>query len=86
VFNYVAYTFYYMFGTLVCSLALFVEKVSFWALFEEKNGKDVTFLKLSQLDYILNMFVYVSGKSSQKLKSNRERMEEKALSVLLAGT
>jgi hypothetical protein len=49
VFNYVAYTFYYMFGTLVCSLTLFVEKVSFRALFEgkqkswEKNGKEVTF-------------------------------------------
>jgi hypothetical protein len=39
VFNYVAYTFHYMFGTLVCSLTLFVEKVPF----REKNGKDVTF-------------------------------------------
>jgi hypothetical protein len=28
-FNYVAYTFYYMFGTLVFSLTLFVEKVPF---------------------------------------------------------
>jgi hypothetical protein len=37
VFNYVAYTFYYMFDTLVCSLTQFVEKVPFWALFEEKQ-------------------------------------------------
>jgi hypothetical protein len=37
VFNCVAYTFYYMFGTLVCSLAIFVEKVTFQALFEERK-------------------------------------------------
>jgi hypothetical protein len=37
------------------------------------------------LDYTLNAFVSVSEKSSQKLKSNGERMEEKALSVLFAG-
>jgi hypothetical protein len=49
---------------------------------ERERGK---FLGLSQLDDTLNVFVYVSGKSSQKLKSNGERMEEKALSVLLAG-
>jgi hypothetical protein len=51
-FNYVAYTFYYMFGTLVCPLTLFVEIVSFQALFEEKqkswekNGKEVTLYDL----------------------------------------
>jgi hypothetical protein len=49
-----------------------------------KSGCD-KFLGLNQLDYTLNVFVQVSGKSSQKLKSNGERMEEKALSVLLAG-
>jgi hypothetical protein len=37
VFNYVAYTFYYAFGALVCSLTLFVENVTFRALFEEKQ-------------------------------------------------
>jgi hypothetical protein len=36
VFNYVAYTFYYAFGALVCSLTLSVENVTFMALFEEK--------------------------------------------------
>jgi hypothetical protein len=34
VFNYVAYTFYYMFGTLVCYLTLFVEKIPPPSLFE----------------------------------------------------
>jgi hypothetical protein len=29
--------FYYVFGTLVCSLTQFVEKVPFQALFEEKQ-------------------------------------------------
>jgi hypothetical protein len=37
VFNYVAYTFYYAYVSLVCSLTLFVEKVSFRALLEEKQ-------------------------------------------------
>jgi hypothetical protein len=36
VFEYVAYNFYYAFGTLVCSLTLFVEKVPFGDLFDEK--------------------------------------------------
>jgi hypothetical protein len=37
VFNYVAYTFYYAYDTLVFFLTLFVEKVPFRALFEEKQ-------------------------------------------------
>jgi hypothetical protein len=63
VFNYVAYTFHYMFGTLVCSLTLFVEKVPFRALLEEKTEKlgeeweRGNFLGLNQLDYTLNVFV-----------------------------
>jgi hypothetical protein len=36
-FNHVAYTSYYKFGALVCSLTLSVEKVPFWALLEEKQ-------------------------------------------------
>jgi hypothetical protein len=49
VFSYVAYTFYYMFGTPVCSLILFVEKeVTLDYVWEkqkswEKNWKEVTF-------------------------------------------
>jgi hypothetical protein len=37
VFNYVAYTFYYAYDTLVWPITLVVEKVSFGALFEEKQ-------------------------------------------------
>jgi hypothetical protein len=37
VFNYVAYTIYYAYDTLVFFLTLFVEKVPFRALFEEKQ-------------------------------------------------
>jgi hypothetical protein len=36
-FEYVTYNFYYVYDTLVSSLILFVEKVSFRALFEEKQ-------------------------------------------------
>jgi hypothetical protein len=36
-FEYVAYTFYYAFGMLVCSLICFVEKVPFEVLSEEKQ-------------------------------------------------
>jgi hypothetical protein len=36
VLNYVAYTFYTTYGTLVCSLSRFVEKVSSEAMFEVK--------------------------------------------------
>jgi hypothetical protein len=63
VFNYVAYTSYYKFGALFCSLTLSVEKVPFWALFEEKQKKlgeereRGKFLGLNQLDYTLNVFV-----------------------------
>jgi hypothetical protein len=39
VLNYVAYTYYYAYGTSVCYLTLFVEKVSFGTLFEEKQKK-----------------------------------------------
>jgi hypothetical protein len=52
VLNYDAYTFYYVYGILVCSLARSVEKVSYGALFEEKHKfwreieKEVTFLDL----------------------------------------
>jgi hypothetical protein len=34
-FEYVAYTFYYAFDTLVCSLTLFEEKVPFRVIFEK---------------------------------------------------
>jgi hypothetical protein len=52
VLNYVAYIFYYAYGTLVCSLTRFVKKVSFVAQFEEKRKfwreieKEVTFWDL----------------------------------------
>jgi hypothetical protein len=36
-FSYVAYIFYYASGALVCSLTMFVEKVPFGALFEDKR-------------------------------------------------
>jgi hypothetical protein len=37
VFNYITYTFYYMFGSLVYSLTQLVEKVPFRILFDEKQ-------------------------------------------------
>jgi hypothetical protein len=37
VFNYVAYTLYYAYETLDCSLTLFIDKVSLGALFEEEQ-------------------------------------------------
>jgi hypothetical protein len=39
VFEYAVYTFHYAFGTLVCSLTLFVEKVPLRTIFEKKIEK-----------------------------------------------
>jgi hypothetical protein len=55
VFSYVAYTFYYAYDTLVFFLTLFVKKVPFRALFEEKQKswrkikKEVSSLNLINL-------------------------------------
>jgi hypothetical protein len=74
VFEYVAYTFHYAFGTLVCSLTLFVEKVPLRAIFEKKieklrkeweRGK---IMWLSQMGYTLVMCVKVTEKPNKKLK------------------
>jgi hypothetical protein len=60
---------------------MFVEKVSFGALFGEieKLGEDLkrgNLLGLSQLVCTLNVFVQATRRSSQKLKSKGEEKEE----------
>jgi hypothetical protein len=72
-----------MFGSLVCSLTEFVEKVSFRALFEEnriaRRIREISnFLGLSRLDYTRNVCVYVTEKSSQESRSIEEEMEKRA--------
>jgi hypothetical protein len=65
VFNHVAYTSYYKFGALVCSLTLSIEKLrkchsELCLRRNEKLGEEQErgkFLGLIQLDYTLNVFV-----------------------------
>jgi hypothetical protein len=71
VFNYVAYTSYYKFGALVCSLTLSVEKVPLSSAGGEieKLGEEqerCKFLGLNQLDYTLKMCLFKSQENPPK--------------------